>query len=352
MNIIEETSSYLVINNYNKLINKSINNSIIGFDLDNTIIKFNLKSSHCELMYKNTIDKLKEINKTSHIIIITNQKKLKDKNYYILFTTKIQSLLDTFTKNNIFVDIYASSDNDNYRKPCTGLYDLIYNKYNKYLKYYCGDAVGRPGDFSDTDYKFALNNNIKIVTPEHIFLDQENILGNIKYPKLNITYYNFNFEPKNKEMIIMCGYPASGKSYISQRIVERGYLDYKYYVIINRDTLVTVNKCIKVCERALINNFNVVIDNTNPDIKTRKIYIDLAKKYNYKIRLINMITSYDESLHNNHYRSIKYNRTLIPTIAYNCYKSKYEKPSTQEDIDEIIDCGINIYDIDYNKYYF
>ena len=42
---------------------------------------------------------------------------------------------------------------------------------------YCGDAAGRKDgkrkDFSDSDYKFALNIEITFQTPEEYFLDQK-----------------------------------------------------------------------------------------------------------------------------------------------------------------------------------
>ena len=32
--------------------------------------------------------------------------------------------------------------------------------------FYCGDAAGRPGDYSDTDRKFARNVGVRFETPE------------------------------------------------------------------------------------------------------------------------------------------------------------------------------------------
>ena len=35
--------------------------------------------------------------------------------------------------------------------------------------FYCGDAAGRIGDFSDSDKEFAKNAGIPFITPEEIF---------------------------------------------------------------------------------------------------------------------------------------------------------------------------------------
>ena len=72
-------------------------------------------------------------------------------------------------------------------------------------------------------------------------------------------------------MIIMVGFPGSGKSTICKR-----HLIPNKYAHINRDTLKT--RCLKVCEEELKAGKSVVIDNTNPSKKDRAKYIDLAKK--------------------------------------------------------------------------
>lgn len=347
MNILKH-DTYLIINNF-KLNN--FNKTICMFDLDGTIIEFNLHSSDYVLLYKNTINKLKEINKDSHILIISNQKQLNKSNMYEYFISKITKLFNEFTQNNIFVEMYVSIKNDKYRKPNIGFIDLIKKKYSNKIEYYCGDALGRKNDFSDTDLKFALNLDTNIFSPEEIFLlkNKENKL--IKYPKYNSHIFNFDYIPKEKEMIILVGYPASGKSSIANRIQEKGFISYIYYEIINRDTLKDMKKCITKTEISLQNKMNVIIDNTNPDISSRSKFIKIAHKYEYNVTIINMVTSREISIHNNYYRHIKYNCPLIPDIVYNIFKSKYQKPTLKE-ADFLLNAGINIYDYDYDKYFF
>jgi bifunctional polynucleotide phosphatase/kinase len=324
---------------------------IFGFDLDSTLIKFNLKTDNFELQYPNIINKLKDLSKLYNIIIITNQ----NHNKYDLFETKIKKLLKLFETHNIYISIYVSIKNDFFRKPNTNIISIIEKDYNNKIKYYCGDACGREKDFSDTDLKFAINLNIPIFTPEYIFCNDNTSkinIDNIIYPKLNIKKYNFEYNPQLKDMVIMVGFAGSGKSTIAQLVQEKGLINNIYYEIINRDTLKTIQKCINQTIKSIKLNYSIIIDNTNPSKEERKKFIDIGKKYNYNITIIEMNTTKDESIHNNYYRAYKYNKIIIPNIAYNIYKSKYQKPLLDEKINKIIKTGINIYDIDYYKYYY
>lgn len=55
----------------------------------------------------------------------------------------------------------------------------------------------------------------------------------------------------------MAGFPGSGKSTFAEQ--------YKGYVIVNRDTLKTWQKCVEVAKKALKEGKSVIVDNTNPD---------------------------------------------------------------------------------------
>jgi bifunctional polynucleotide phosphatase/kinase len=68
------------------------------------------------------------------------------------------------------------------------------------------------------------------------------------------------------------GSPASGKSTFWQTHLSS-------YARINRDTLKTREKCLKVAEETMSKGQNLVIDNTNPSARDRKDFIDLAKSH-------------------------------------------------------------------------
>ena len=137
-------------------------------------------------------------------------------------------------------------------------------------------------------------------------------------------------------MIIMVGYPASGKSFISKYISNN-----HNYIIINQDTLKTKAKCKLECIKNINNNKSIIIDATNPNKESRKFYIDIAKEHNYKISIYHMTTSKELSMHNNYYRSLINNIKSIPTLVYNIYKSKFEKPELTENVFEIIKINHN-----------
>jgi bifunctional polynucleotide phosphatase/kinase len=80
---------------------------------------------------------------------------------------------------NTPIRIIAAYSRDQYRKPMTGMFDLVQNLYKSKgyeidmeKSIYVGDAagrlagVGRRKDHGDTDYKLALNVGLRFVTPE------------------------------------------------------------------------------------------------------------------------------------------------------------------------------------------
>lgn len=180
---------------------------------------------------------------------------------------------------------------------------------------YVGDAAGRPEskkdkrkkDHSSADRLMAINAGLNFFTPEEHFLNAKP-LDWIR-PEFDPTTYKIPdsiTEPKSakvtsssSEVIVMVGFPGSGKSFFTKK-----YLEEKGYTIANRDKLGTWQKCVSVMERELDAKKCVVIDNTNPDIESRKRYIDAAKKYKVPIRCFMMNTSYKHARHNNLFREI------------------------------------------------
>jgi len=315
---------------------------IAAFDIDGTIITtksgavFPKNSDDWKFMYDNVLTKLKEcISENYCIIFISNQAGLKSEEQINNWKLKMGHVIK---KIGVPICIYASIGKDIYRKPLPTLWTEIASKVdgkiNMVSSFYCGDAAGRKGDHNDTDYKFALNNKLEFLLPEMFFQ------GKLSGP-ISIKYFDFNslkksssvdkhtFIPSStKELIILVGYPGSGKSTYYAK-----YLEPCGYEKINQDTLKTKKKCLNELEKLLKSGKNIVIDNQNYTREIRGEYVAFAKKYGYNVRCILMKTSFEQSKHNMIYRYIKSGGVLpqIPELVYNKYKKNYEAPDMEKE---------------------
>jgi len=201
------------------------------------------------------------------------------------------------------------------QKPSRSLFEAAISwKWDIKKSFFIGDALGRPGDWSDSDRIFAERAGFEIIKPpEDIFLYES------KSPKKILVETS-----KNQEVIIMIGYPGSGKSTIVNDIFAAGG-----YAIISGDELKTSIKMIKHANELLEKEktHSIVFDATNPSRKKRAEYIEFANKWKLPIRYIHVATSMEESMARNQKRPKK---KVIPRIAYNLYKKNFEEPTASE----------------------
>ncbi|KAF9958999.1 hypothetical protein BGZ72_010439 [Mortierella alpina] len=314
-----------------------VGSKVAAFDLDQTLIKVNGKHK----WPKNADDwvwwapgvpaHLKEVAEKGYaLVVITNQNGL-DGN-----VKKQQEMRLKFEKIcgqlKLPMWILISMQKDHNRKPMTGLWHWLETRFiadgieiDRNESYYVGDAAGRHDgwkvgaikDFNNTDRKFAASLDIEFHTPEHFFLDQpcpdhKWSFGKFdpkKWPK-NVPLFSPTStpllpSPGTCEVIVFCGYPASGKSsFAKKHILSTGQYEY-----VNQDTLKTREKCLKAVEENLKISKAVVVDNTNPDVPTRAPYIALAKKYNVPVRCFLFVADKDLATHNNYFRA--FHRPLI-----------------------------------------
>ena len=240
------------------------------------------------------------------IIIISNQTRNTE-----MKLQQITNVLSTLKIPSLIAVGYEDID----KKPNRTMFDLI--KKNKKIdmnkSFYVGDALGRQGDWSDSDKKFAENINIKqIYSPDDLFAiaDAEKII---------IKEYD------KQEIIVLVGYPGSGKTTIANTF------DTKKYMVINGDIFKTSKKMIKESEKYIKNNFSIIFDATNPSIEKRKEYIDFANSKNIPIRCINVETDITTAMFRNNKRD-----KVIPKITYYVFRKKYVKPTIEEGFYEII----------------
>lgn len=341
------------------------------FDLDYTLIKtksrkkFPINKSDWELLYPNIPEKISKL--TDSIIgIISNQKGLKTHEKKIDWIDKIKQI-----NQIIKIDfIFASISDDKYRKPLPGSFEFLKKKLvgidwdelnNNKKIYYIGDAFGRPTDFSDTDIKYALNNNFKFKTPEIFFeVSKSNEkLGSIDYP--NIEYYTkleqsklFNeldsiIRINKKIFIITIGLPASGKSFLRKELIKR----YPQFTYSNNDDI-NENVQSRMLIKKISTEYDFVIDdNTNLDKYLREKKLKQFKSY-YKIGIW-----FDYNLelcwHFNWMRMYWFGEKLLPKVSYYTLRKKFDPTNLEEGFDKFI--VINKIFIEMNldnkiKYYF
>jgi bifunctional polynucleotide phosphatase/kinase len=197
-------------------------------------------------------------------------------------------------------------------KPSLALFNEAFtkaqqDKIKKKPSFFVGDALGRPNDHSDSDLKFAKAMGLECSPPEDIFKAKP-------ATKIQVT------PSKTQEVVIMVGYPGSGKSTICEKVFEPAG-----YFIAHGDILKTSAKMIKEAKKYVSQGKSVVFDATNPSKEKRAEYVNFAKEYKLPVRCILMTTSLEESLARNNKRE-----KPIPKIVFNIYKKKYEEPSDSE----------------------
>lgn len=149
-----------------------------------------------------------------------------------------------------------------------------------------------------------------------------------------------------KEIVIIMGYPASGKSTTVQSFVDQGYSR------VNRDVLGgTIEEMASRADMILIrDNKSVVLDNLYPTIKSRASLIAIAKKHKIPIRCHVMETSLEDAQLNACLRMIKKHGTIPnpqdfkdfndpntfpPAVIYK-YRKEFQAPTTKEGFDQVI----------------
>ncbi|NBP66995.1 MAG: HAD-IIIA family hydrolase [Bacteroidetes bacterium] len=285
---------------------------VAAFDLDWTLIKpksggtFPKNDEDWIWLRPNVLDILKEYyDKGYCIIIITNQSK----------ESKMPQMQLVFEAFTIPVMMIVLRNKEDYKPSLKYVKEVIpIEKIKTKTSFFCGDALGRPNDWSDTDKLFAENLKIKTRTPEDVFPFEKNVATNL--------FHN----SKEQEIIIMVGYPGSGKS----SFVETQFSHDNQYVILHGDELKTTAKIIKLAKTYISKGKSVVIDATNASKDKRKLYIDLAQEHNIQIRCVHVNTSYEEALYRNNNRE-----RPVPKIVYNVYKKHFQEPKLEEGFKDV-----------------
>jgi HAD superfamily hydrolase (TIGR01662 family) len=146
-------------------------------------------------------------------------------------------------------------------------------------------------------------------------------------------------------VVLIMGYPSSGKSRLAKTFIDKGYQN------LNRDTIGgSIIDLLPKLESYLIDNKDVVLDNLFPNVEIRKPFIDLGKKYKANIEAHVMGTSMEDSQFNFLERMLKLegrmlsfeeikkskNPSIFPPAVFYKYRKDYVKPSKEEGFDLIV----------------
>lgn len=146
-------------------------------------------------------------------------------------------------------------------------------------------------------------------------------------------------------VIMVCGYPASGKSTVTKKLSDSPEV-----VVLNRDTEGgTIAGLLPKLEKHLQSETDVVLDNLFPTIEVRKPFIELCKKYGVNIKCKLMGTSIEDAQFNVVQRAIgllgkfptpeaikaaKHTNIFPPTVLFK-YKKEFQKPDISEGFSEV-----------------
>ncbi|XP_067939275.1 bifunctional polynucleotide phosphatase/kinase-like isoform X3 [Watersipora subatra] len=242
------------------------NIKIAGFDMDGTLIitasgaKWPKNRDDWKFIYPEVPEKLRRLHKEGFkLIIFTNQGGIATGTVKpVDVKHKIEAIISSVgVPMQAFI---AGCKRGIFRKPLPGMWKEATDSKNNSGEavsltdcIYVGDAAGRianwsPGrkkDFSISDRLFAINCGVPFSTPEAFFLGKKE--GDFAMPEFSPADALKNSSllmPSSaklcadmQELIIMVGFPGSGKSFFSTNHLSA-------YIRINRDTLGTWQKCV------------------------------------------------------------------------------------------------------------
>ena len=245
---------------------------------------------------------------------------------------------------------------EQYRKPGLLLFhELIYGYMPEFKSgYYIGDASDAESDFSDTDYRFALNCGLKYIDVgrfRNLQIDRQNVIRNLDsmiavrgLPRIPVRTYIVpgvvqQYPEEDRALIILVGPPGCGKTTYTDELRGRGW------TIISRDTAAkgnhaTAAQCLSALKKVITAVCNtprckIVMDATHPDVKSREAFIKLARASGLRVYAVVFDVHIGIAKYINKVRCIN-GGSYVPEIAFGVFIKRYSQPTATEGFDEII----------------
>lgn len=273
------------------------------FDYDWTLVKpcdgrrFPKDVADWQYLRLSVPETVRKFAKDHQIVIVTDQ----SKGWKI---DQIKAVLaDLEIEATVIVGVKEES-----QKPSTTLFTSAFPNFKK-NGFYVGDAAGRKGDWSDKDRVFAERLGVRFYTPEEMFE-----LDTIQQGPATVS--------EEKEVVIMVGYPASGKSTIAKSL-ER-------YYRVDGDILKTAKAMIKDAEKH-VSDASIVFDSTSGTKEKRAQFIEFARSHSLPVRIFWVQTSIEQSMERNKQRAAE-GGIKVPDVVFYVYRKKFEPPTEEEGV--------------------
>lgn len=270
--------------------NFSFKSKYFILDIDGTLIvtksgrpSYNPRDENDWIFLGNVIDKLCSLDKDYSLILLSNQTKKVSKRYYNMIET-----LESYDINLCVFFLYKDM-----RKPSIKVMNEI--PIPKRIRM-SGDAISSvsnypPYRYSNVDYEFYSNlQGLKSFT----------------FPFTLFTLFPVSkIKAKKKEILILVGNPASGKSSLAKRLEMESN-----YFIESNDTHKNQEH-----EKGQ----SIVVDNTNPRESDRQKWILYSEEIGYSYRIVWFIRD------GRPWNALRTNP--VPEVAYNVYSKRFEEPT-------------------------
>jgi DNA 3'-phosphatase len=266
------------------------------FELHECILLMDKKTpSRWQFMFETCVDKLKALDATHSIIIISNCTNMK-----CTMVEMENALTDIIGHIPPFIGFFIFKKN-NLNKPWSRLWRSVCSGFEKQnividtkSSFFCGPAGGRIGARSDrdwTDRAFAHNIGVVYYSPEYLFKDLitekdrawrypayiytlDNYIKFVKENNINHiaqqrVVENFMRGEHKQNLVILVGPPSSGKSTFAHEFAQNR----KWRIVTEpkpRPKILTETR------KLLCNGYNIIIDANNPTQDMRTEWADVA----------------------------------------------------------------------------
>lgn len=321
--------------------------TLLSFDFDDTLVPGIVKKSSFNVpieVIMERIERFLDTHPQTVLCIFSNQYSLgKNKITLESVTARFDSFMADLRESPVYSKLLAvyvmfAPEKDSYRKPFTGMYTELISDLSTQPNtgIFIGDAAGRKGDFSCTDFHFANNCGMDFMTPEEFFrgatkgarCDKHrppNVSGNLtagNYQSV-LTELTVGMRvPHQRGMaIFLVGPPGVGKSTFAKKLEDTGLA--KSFSLDAYKTFVKMRSAI-----LQVGKGNIIIDNTNPCIASRARFLSLFKTTHTCVAVVFDIPS-DMANHTRMMRVAEGGR-YVPDIAVRIFRTKYVLPEPSE----------------------